>query len=180
MPDEVWPLTPDDHPRLSSTNGFGTELHGFTREDADGWRFATRWLTALGLPLVPLERYYLREVKTLDAMLDAVRGLPWTHRKRYELSGQSRLRAAEILRTYLFCWVAGPVFIALPVALLLSFADELAESAGVFLLVILFGSVLAGSIMGLSALHARYQEQWAPLRTVRWRDAPPPDWPVVD
>lgn len=30
--------------------------------DATGYCFATRWLMPAGLPIVPLRRYYLREV----------------------------------------------------------------------------------------------------------------------
>jgi hypothetical protein len=57
---------------------------------------------------------------------------------------------AEIARTYLYCWVVAPLIGAGPAALLLSQADELADSIGVFGLIALFLVTLFASVAALS------------------------------
>lgn len=166
MPDEVWPLAAGSHPPLRSYNGVGTELKGFTGVDATGHRFATCWSILFGIPLIPVGRYYLREVSTTISG-NAVHSRTTT---RYEMAGESRLRAAEVLRTYAF-WLLGLALVGAPLALLGVYADRLG-GAVCCLVVVLVGWVI-GSIALLSHLLTRYRDEWAPVREVRWLDRRP-------
>ncbi|MDQ7905062.1 hypothetical protein RB614_11070 [Phytohabitans sp. ZYX-F-186] len=158
MPDAVWPTV---HPRpTSSRNGFGRELKGHTRTDRGGGHFATCWVVAFGLPIVPVSRYYLREDRAA---------------RRHRIEGESRPRAAEVARTYAFCWLLVPAVVVAPLLVLLSQADRIGDEAstgsklafaGVFL------AVLGGSIAAVTALLALYRARWAPVREAVWVEAP--------
>ncbi|BCB75761.1 hypothetical protein GCM10022251_26430 [Phytohabitans flavus] len=166
MPDAVW-LTA--HPRpTSSRNGFGRELKGFTRPDATGRRFATCWFVAFGLPIVPLSRCYLSEDRPRETWLGAT--------ARYRIEGESRLRAAEVLRTYAFGWLLVPAVLIAPALVLLSQADRVIDDEGSDVaklsLVGAFLLVLLGSILALGVLRGLYRQRWAPVREVVWVDAP--------
>lgn len=170
MADEVWPLAADTKVRLGTSNSTGWELNGFTRKDESGYQFATRWYVFFGLPIVPLSRYYLREVDP-TAQLNAMT-------PEYHFAGQSRLRFDEIVRTYLACWVIAPLVIVGPILLWLGNMDQvtdwMAEDATWPYYVLVGGFVfwlLASIGVLLFTLH-HYRARWAPIREVRWGDAP--------
>ncbi|MQA80601.1 MAG: hypothetical protein GEV10_19340 [Streptosporangiales bacterium] len=96
MIDEVWPLPESDRVRMGTFNGFGLQLKGFTRADRSGRCFATRWLVFCYVPIVPMDRFYLREGPTSDYNA----GLYSRTTTGYSIDGESRLRAGEVLRTY--------------------------------------------------------------------------------
>jgi hypothetical protein len=160
MADEVWPLRPDERVRLSSFNGIGFGLKGFTRKDATGRYFATRYFTVVYLPLVPVDRFYLTETST-DYQNYDVGSSTIT---RYQIAGRSRLRFGEILRTYLFNWIIGPGIVLAPILLWLGHADELSDSIGIIWVLVGFIGWLLGSIIGLAFLFVVDRERWAPLR----------------
>jgi hypothetical protein len=173
MPDAVWP-TP--HPRpTSSRNGFGRELKGFTRPDESGSRFATCWVVAFGLPIVPVSRCYLTEERAFTA---PARDLRLRAATRYRIAGVSRRRVTEIVRTYAFCSLVVPAVVIAPVLVLLSQADRIVDTGDggatgpKLALVAAFLLVLTASILGLSAALALYRTRWAPVREVEWVDPP--------
>jgi hypothetical protein len=144
VPDIVWSLSAAGQQRARSfqpVNGIGRVLLGPAAPDASGSQFKTAWISIV-LPIVPITRYYLMEEGSLTL------GTKTT--TRYRIVGRSRLVGAEIARTYLYCWVVAPLIGAGPAALLLSQADELADSIGVFGLIALFLVILFASVAALS------------------------------
>jgi hypothetical protein len=138
--DIVWSLSPAEQARARSfqaVNGIGRVLLGPTPRDASGLHFKTAWISIM-LPIVPVARYYLQEVSSVST------GVSTT--TRYHIVGRSRIVGAEVVRTYLYCWFVAPLAGAGPAALLLSQADELADSIGVFGLIALFLVTLTASV----------------------------------
>lgn len=173
MPDAVWPAA---QPRpTASRNGFGRELMGFTRADESGHRFATCWVVAFGLPIVPVSRCYLSEQRAVGP---PVRGFRLRSATRYRIEGESRRRVSEILRTYAFCWLLVPAVVIVPVLVLLSQADRIVDvrdggaTGPKLALVAAFVLLVTGSILALSAALALYRSRWAPVRTVEWVERP--------
>ena len=78
-------------PSFTSFNGCGTTLLDYRRTRAGSWE-ATRWVIALGLPVVPLATYVI-EPKRQEA---DHRGIT-SHLK---VLGKGRLSAARVLRVY--------------------------------------------------------------------------------
>jgi hypothetical protein len=173
MPDEVWPVA--YHPPFRTSNGFGTGLKGFTRADGTGRYFATCWYVAFDLPVVPLYRYYLRR----RAVRLETSGLEFTTTTDYQIDGESRLRAVEILRTYVFCWLAMPAIVVAPILVMLSNADRITSGleghvpvSPIFVIIGAFILWLIGSIIVGIWLLGVYRARWAPIRPVRWIDPP--------
>ncbi|RZS43384.1 hypothetical protein EV193_102363 [Herbihabitans rhizosphaerae] len=164
MPDDVRPISAADPGpgSLRSYNGIGFEFKGFTRLDPTGHCFATRWFMIVGLPIMPLERYYVS-----DGVLagGAMSGLYNETITRYRIVGVSQLRPAEVLRTYAFGWLT-PLAAILPLLLLLARADDLP-------LWVTFTAVavwpITAILIAVSAL-SHYRKNWAPVREVRWRE----------
>lgn len=177
MADEVWRLPESHRIRMSTVNGIGLQLKGFTRKDGSGRCFATRWLVFCYLPLVPMDRFYLREGSTSDHHA----GIYARTATGYTIDGESRLRAGEVLRTYLFWWVVGPVVaLVLPAVFMLEgyrVSASLAPGAGwpepvvTGLAFLLF---VAGLLL-LAVLAVNYRKRWAPVCDVRWVEDPEPD-----
>jgi hypothetical protein len=168
MPDKVWPLS--HQPRLHNVNGHGTELKSFTRADSSGRYFATGWATVAGMPLIPLRRYYLSQGGTTFEG-SVVRRTVKTH---YQIAGESRLRASEVLRTYVFCWLLAPAVILGPVIAFFTQVDAIADAlSGVFILVI---AAPFAWIFGIGYLVTKlldvYRARWAPVREVEWIEEP--------
>ncbi|RSM38379.1 hypothetical protein DMA12_33075 [Amycolatopsis balhimycina DSM 5908] len=145
-------------------NGIGRVLLSPTTRDESGAHFKTAWISIL-LPLIPIGRYYLQEVSSLST------GVRTT--TRYHIIGRSRLVGAEVVRTYLYCWLIAPLVGAGPAALLLSQADELADSIGVFGLIALFLITLTASITLLSFGTNLARSRFFTPRTVILQDKPP-------
>ena len=169
MSEVVYPLT--SQVTLGTFNGFGLHLTGFTRVDPSGRCFATRWLTLLYLPILPLGRYYLTTGEIVD---DANYGFYSNTTTRYQIAGRARLNLGEILRTYVYSWLIGPPFVLVPIILWLNRADDITDAFGehtgwgVTVLIVVFLTWLLGSIAVLVLLLQIYRQRWAPLRTVRW------------
>jgi len=170
MTDPVWPTHRPS--RMSSRNGFGLELKGFTRPDAAGRCFATCWIVVFGLPVVPLSRLYLKE----RSYTVRTKGILFSATARYEVDGESRLRRAELARTYAFCWLIGPAAVIVPILLLLANAERMVGEDGstvsTLLLVGTFLFLLIASVTALSVILTHYRARWAPLRTAVWTDPP--------
>lgn len=83
--------------------------------------------------------------------------------------------ASGLSCTYVLSWLVGPGF----VGGLLSQADQIVFTSPddlgstVIGLVVVFVGWLIGSIVALAALLTGYQQQWAPVREVRWLDRSP-------
>lgn len=122
--------------------------------------FATRYFSIVGLPIVPLGRFYLRETEKLFSMQGAVS----RETTRYAIAGRSRIRVGEVLRTYLFCWLLGPAIVLVPIGLLLGNADEISQSIGFWWVFGGFIFWLFASIFLLVFLMGAYRKRWAPLR----------------
>jgi hypothetical protein len=166
MSEYVRPLEAGRRVRLGRTNGFGWTIMGLTRVDEDGNCFGTRWYTAAGLPILPLDRYYLKEGDTTYSS----RGRTSTETTSYQILGTAPLRSSEIIRTYIYCWLIAPLIGAGPLLLYLVNADHLAHSlpGGIItFLILMFVILFAGPIL-LLVLHTRYRERFAPLRVPAW------------
>ncbi|WP_051580627.1 hypothetical protein [Pseudonocardia acaciae] len=147
MSDAVWPLRSDQLPFLSLDGGFGTMFLRNSRPDVNGRYFATSWFCVV-LPIVPLGRYYVRQIKS-----DGVK-------TTYEIFGKSRLRFAEVVRAYLYFWVVIPTVFLGPII----FAVERDNSNDSFKagFVGMFISVgLLFLALGLLFLYGKY---WRPVR----------------
>jgi hypothetical protein len=168
-PDRVWPSSAP--PRLRSAFGIG--LKGFTGRDETDRRFATSWVIAWGLPLIPLRRYYLLEGPTYS---DFYLGFHSTTSKEYYFYGESHLRAVEIIRTYIYCWLVVPAVVFVPTLALWSRADQFMDlfprdsAIGPLVHIALFLGWLIGSTVALALLATAYRDRWAPVRDVEWVD----------
>jgi len=155
MSDPVWPLAPGEPRTLVSVNGFGTLLLHNSRPDADGRFFATRWFMII-LPVVPLGRYHVRRlgVRQHGGFFSSA------ETTRYEVFGRSRLRAIEIIRTYLYFWLVLPAVFLGPIGASIALDDdpsgEGAELVGMLVAVALFW-------LALWALHL-YRTRLRPVR----------------
>ncbi|MEV4755820.1 hypothetical protein AB0J86_12010 [Micromonospora sp. NPDC049559] len=162
MSDDVWPFSRDNPGpgSLRSFNGIGFDLKGFTRVDATGYCFATRWFTIIGLPIIPLDRYYLRERGFASKSI----GLYSETTYRYNIAGWAKLRFGEVLRTYAFCWLAtlGGV---VPLLALLARADDFPVWVSITAMVVWPTTAIVLAVTGLMY----YRKHWAPLREARWR-----------
>jgi hypothetical protein len=165
VPDDVWPLGPGEPGPLGSFNGIGFTMRGFTRTDTSGRCFATRWFVMFLLPVIPLARYYVTEGATTPTAAS------WT--TRYQLHGRSRLRAGEVLRTYVFCWLVAPGIVLVPIILWLTHADQIADATSFWVVLVVFLVLVLGGVALVVTLISVYRRRWAPLRTVRWLDARP-------
>jgi hypothetical protein len=161
MSDKVIPL--EQSPRLGSMNGIGWTMMGLTRVDRDGNCFGTRWFTLFGLPILPLDRFYLKELGTQHES-QGIRQTKST--SRYQVFGTAPLSVNELIRTYLYCWLFGPLIGAGPLVVYLLDADHLAHSlpGGVITYLVLLFVVLLVSIGVLVTLHEQYRKHLAPLR----------------
>jgi hypothetical protein len=87
---------------MSTLNGIGTTLLGIGSPNDRGERTATRWVTFLYAPIVPLNRY-------------TVRFLPYRGSGfHYEILAEEKLAWNEIALTYLYGWLLFPLLIFWP------------------------------------------------------------------
>lgn len=165
MSDPVYPLPADKRPSLGTVNALGTMLLHNSRPDGSGGFFATQWLMII-LPVAPLGRYYVRQGKTTDEG-----GLFSTRTTtEYEILGRSRLRATEIIRTYLYFWLALPAVFLGPILASIALdndpSSEMAQFWGMLVSV-----ALTLLLLSLLFLHRTY---WRAVREARWETVPPP------
>ncbi|GAA2251260.1 hypothetical protein GCM10010415_08560 [Streptomyces atrovirens] len=161
MPDPVYPLPSDARPpSLGTHSAMGTMLLHNSRADDSGCFFATQWLMII-LPVVPLRRYYVRQGRI------TIEGSSTT--TEYEIVGRSRIRAVEVIRTYLFFWVAVPAAVLGPVLASIAWDDDPsgddAQLVGMF--------VAVGLLLLLLSLLFLHRTFWRPVRSARWTTAPP-------
>ena len=152
-PENVWPMPPGKRIRpLRTINGIGAGLYSWSLPDADGRQFATRWLCAFGMPLLPTGRYYVTKGATQH-----------TYQRQstsYQIHGRSHLRAREILRTYAYFWLLVPGAFLIPLILFVIFAEAVLAVIWFFIAIVL---VLTWASMAASIARA-----FAPLYAVRW------------
>lgn len=101
---------------MSTLNGIGTKFYGFTPVDAQGCCYTTNWFTFLYFPVTPLWRAKIKR--------DPSRPQTFS----YQLLQKTPLVPGEILRTYLYGWIIGPVAAFWP---LIISVREVAEMLGV-------------------------------------------------
>jgi hypothetical protein len=145
---------------LYSWNGIGFEFKGLTRKDAAGYCFATRWFMIIGLPVLPLGRFYVRD----DGMDFTQAGVNRTA-TRYRIGGTGRLRAVEVLRTYAFGWLT-PVIAIVPLIALLYRADDVPIWLPLTAVCVWPTLAIVLAVAGVGY----YRKHWAPRRAPRWRD----------
>ncbi|WUI03936.1 hypothetical protein OHR68_19775 [Spirillospora sp. NBC_00431] len=170
MSDDVWPVQ-DEVGSLSTFNGTGYELKGFTRTDPSGRCFATRWwVVGLNLPVLPLERYYVTQKE--DYYVREGKGQAkadvWT--TNYVIHGQSHLRIDEIVRTYLYSWLIAPAIGLGPFLVVLAHVERVVDARWVIFVAVL-GAFFVGIFIA-AALPRIYRKRWARVRTVRWVKSP--------
>lgn len=146
-----------------SYGGIGFGLKGFTRVDATGYCFATRWFMLFNLPIVPLGRYYLREL----GLRPGSNHLETT--TKYEIAGTAELHPGEILRTYAYSWL-GTAAVIVP---LLAFLAAVGDDAGLVTLAAIVLWPMLGIFISVMAL-MHYRKRWAPEREVFWREPADP------
>jgi hypothetical protein len=115
----------------------------------------------VGLPVLPLGRYYPRETA---ADLAPDYGLYHQTTSTYQVAGTARLCLDEVLRTYAFGWLT-PAAAIWPLIALLHRADALPVWVPIVAVVCWPSTATALAVMGLMY----YRKNWAPLREVRWR-----------
>lgn len=189
MPEMVRPLSAARGrrgPRLGNVNGIGLTLMPTTRTDRDGRFFAIRWVWFLFWPVIPLGRYYVSEGLSFRWGNSEFGG----ERTSYALHGVTRLKAVEVIGTYVWFWLVAPVAVFLPsVGFLLVMQwigtnpmDHASMNIGWWML--FFGSLIAMVIWPVLALawimplYGRYCEEWAPVHEVRWTTDRPTDHPI--
>ncbi|MGW2253314.1 hypothetical protein ACWCXH_24405 [Kitasatospora sp. NPDC001660] len=163
------------HRKLSSRNGTGFALTGFSRKDAEGNCFATRWFTLLGIGVVPLARLYVREgeTTTVDGRTPGGQRTTTTT-TRYAFLGIGRLKAWEIVRHYLFWLVTIPAS-ALPSWWLIVLMDHSSRPGGIPLFLLWLAGVISMPVIMLVVfvllLHI-YRARLAPVYEVEWVSGP--------
>jgi hypothetical protein len=95
---------------MRSYSGTGVQLASWSRPDASGNRFATRWVSFFGMPLLPTKRLYVQQSGTRHEYR--------TTRTAYQIHGKAQLRPGEIARAYICCWILAPGFILGPAVLI--------------------------------------------------------------
>jgi hypothetical protein len=167
VPDVVRHLTPAERAKLrhiTSMNGVGRTLLAPTAADTSGAYFITMWFTVIG-PLVPIARFYVRSAEP-----DPLTGVyPIGAQSHYDLLGRSPLVPAEVLRTYLYCWVLAPLVVLGPLVPLLLRIDDVWAAIGgwAFGLVIV---ALAGTLFALM-YGTRLVRRWRKPRAIRWQSS---------
>lgn len=156
----MWALEPGHRPLLYTYNVLGTTLLQSTRPDSSGRFFATRWAVVL-LPVVPLGRYYVWRGRTTTS------GGMFTSQSNtdYTLVGRSRLRAPEILRVYLLCWLAVPVLFVGPILGAVLWNPD-AGSDTAYMAGAMGTSLVLTSLLLVGFLV--YRARWRPIRQARW------------
>jgi hypothetical protein len=138
--------------RMSTTMGFGTRYLGFSFRRPDGTHDATKWFTLLYMPVIPLRRDKLVIGKTRAEAFGG--GIVRT--TEYRIVCQTRLRAMEILATYLTWWVLVPGAAIAPLVL---FSKSGWKVMGSDFLPSLLGILwLIGVLVGVSKFAARLRD----------------------
>ncbi|RCV48072.1 hypothetical protein [Marinitenerispora sediminis] len=181
MTEEVRPFSTargDRAPWLGGFNGIGILLMPVSREDAQGRHFAVRWLWLLFVPVLPLGRYYVTEGPQRLWGNSEAGGVE----TRYDFHGVTRMKAAEIVRTYAWFWL-----LLLPAMFLPSVGFALAiewiatnpldrSPVNPWWWAPLFASLAAMALWpvlafaGLMGARSRYWTAHAPVHEVRWAD----------
>lgn len=160
MPDPVWPIPPDKVPTTFATyDAFGTTLLHNSRPDGGGRFFATQWFMII-LPVAPMARYWVRQGATYQSG-------PGTETTEYEISARSRLRAIEIVRTYLYFWLIVPASFLGPITYGVYWSPSRTNNTETMYM---FGCMLVSVallllVLGLLLLYRMY---WRPVREARW------------
>jgi hypothetical protein len=88
---------------MSTFNGIGTKLLGFSKVDEYGCCYATKWFTIFFLPIIPLERIRIKRDTENKYVF------------KYHILEQGKNPDwKNILSTYLYGWVLFPLFIFTP------------------------------------------------------------------
>lgn len=109
---------------MSNVSGFGTLYYGW-KHSADGTGTATKWITILWLPVIPLFREKLRVLTNFKEDSKNIRaelgGLVLSQQDKYERIGRLPLSINEILVTYLKAYIGLPIILIGPLVLLFAF-----------------------------------------------------------
>lgn len=111
--------------------GTGVRLGTWSRLDREGKRFAVRWISLFGMPLLPIGRFYLKPGSSFT--FHSGNGTKTT--TLYTFYGRAGLQLGEILRSYVYFWVACPAVIVGPMFLIRSTGwNMLWFFAGIFII----------------------------------------------
>jgi hypothetical protein len=107
---------------VSTFNGLGTMYYGWRHQD-DGTATATKWFVVVWVPVVPLARYRLRVVTDFqkkEPFMEVKRdgflaGAAAVQRTEYQLLQKVPLVLTEVLSTYVWTYLVGPILMAWPV-----------------------------------------------------------------
>jgi hypothetical protein len=102
---------------MSTIQGIGIKLMGFSKVDEFGCCYATKWFTTFYLPIIPLERIKIKRDTENPRIF------------QYSILEQGKSPDLKnILSTYLFGWILIPLFIFTPAVLSIR---EVAHAIGV-------------------------------------------------
>ncbi len=94
-----------------SVGGTGTALRSCTRHDDDGVFDATKWVTLLYMPVVPLHRARYRLIERRSSF-------PGGRALVLHRVNDLELGLAGVMRTYVLAWVVAPLGLVLPTGVL--------------------------------------------------------------
>jgi hypothetical protein len=141
---------------LRTVNGFGAGLYSWSLPDAEGRQFATRWLCASGIPLLPTARYLVTKGGTQHGFR--------RESTSYAIHGRAHLRAREILSTYAYFWLLVPGIFLGPLILFIVFTGPALAIIWFFIALVLF--------LVWASMAASIGRAFAPLYVVRWNPDP--------
>lgn len=98
-------------PLVWSVGGTGTALRSCTRHDDDGIFEATKWVTLLYMPVLPLHRARYR-------LVERRRSFPGRRALVLQRIAELDLGIDGVVRTYVLAWVVVPVALFLPTSVL--------------------------------------------------------------
>ena len=100
---------------MSTINGIGTKFYGISGLDNGGCSTATKWVTFLFFPIIPL---YKEKIK---------RTITKPYEFQYEIIAREKLSFTEIIQTYIWWWCIIPLSLFRPLLLCI---PELQQSLG--------------------------------------------------
>jgi hypothetical protein len=128
---------------VSTLQGCGTRLLGFSNRDEKGYNFATQWFVLFNFPIIPLTRYYLEMGETKHSSS----GPTFRYSRSYTIFFATRIHFFEVLLTYLYIYIVLPGFTVLPCAYISNLVTvhifpDWAENIAVFLAIALPTTIL--------------------------------------
>lgn len=125
---------------MSTINGIGTRLAGFTFRRPDGSHGATLWFTIMYMPIVPIRRLEVVLGDTQSSVKTSWTTTETTIKSEYLILGRRRLNVGEVLLTYLMYWLIVPGLAAGPLVLIRESGALVLTLEWIWFFLIVFGA----------------------------------------